>query len=316
MTTAGSVDACCLMARHSLEDLKPIPAVALTRISCYSFRMISAALHPREDERIRLLDQLQILDSETEQAYDEIVALAAELAGTPIALVSLVDRHRQWFKARYGLDASETSREIAFCSHAILDQHEPLVVNDATKDERFHDNPLVTGAPDIRFYAGIPLVLPESDMPMGTLCVISDKVGELSESQLRALKILARQVERLLSLRQYSHELLDRNTQLEAATTAKSRFLTTLSHDIRTPMNGIIGSSEILKHESLPSEARKHVDTILACSQSLLHLINNILDLSKIEATGIELHPQPIDLANVCSEAIQVVKDKRATKAC
>ena len=120
--------------------------------------MTAARLPKDEKERLNALYQLRILDSQAEQAYDELVALAASVVGTPTALVSLVDADRQWFKARYGIEAQQTDRSVAFCAHAILSPDQPLIIPDATKDPRFLDNPLVTSDLNIRAYAGIPCV--------------------------------------------------------------------------------------------------------------------------------------------------------------
>lgn len=242
--------------------------------------MQSAALHPEETKRLEALRRLEILDTKAEVAYDELVRLAGELTDTPIALVSLVDEHRQWFKARYGLDATETPREIAFCSHAILDPDTPFIVEDASKDERFSDNPLVTSAPNIRFYAGVPL---------GTLCVIDHKAHKISADQLRILRILASNIELLLAMRSHTKELQQKNEALEKATQAKSQFLCSMSHEIRTPLNGIIGAAELLESEDLSEEASQYSGIIQHCSNSLLNLVNDILDLSKIESGTLEL---------------------------
>ena len=117
-----------------------------------------AQLPPNEKQRIRALRSFEILDSEPEQAFDDLVNVASYVCDTPIALVSLVDGSRQWFKARKGLGATETHRDLAFCAHAILTPDRPMQVCDTTKDDRFKNNPLVTGDPDIAFYAGSPLV--------------------------------------------------------------------------------------------------------------------------------------------------------------
>lgn len=158
-----------------------------------------------ERNRLKTLTALNILDTPSEIEFDTIVDSAQSMLGCKIALVSLVDKDRQWFKAKCGLGASETPREVAFCDHAIR-ADEVLIVPDATRDQRFKDNPLVTGGPRIRFYAGVPIYAadpdaPDERWPMGTLCVINDKPHEPDHAEITILKNLARLVESLLSAR-------------------------------------------------------------------------------------------------------------------
>lgn len=166
---------------------------------------IAAPLPPDEHERLRALHACRLLDTPPELAFDDLVRIASQLCGTPIALVSLVDGNRQWFKSRIGLDATETPREQAFCAHAIL-QHEVLVVPDATMDARFRDNPLVTGGPGIRFYAGAPLEV-ANGLRIGTLCVIDTVAHEFDDARRDALAALARQVVAQIELRLHVSEL-------------------------------------------------------------------------------------------------------------
>jgi len=153
-----------------------------------------------ETDRVEALKSLNILDTAPEAPYEALVASAARICDTPIALISLVDESRQWFKAKVGLSASETPREHAFCAHAILDPGQTMVVPDATADARFASNPLVTADPHIRFYAGVPL---KDDLGngLGTLCVIDTKARELNPMQLAELDRLAQQASRLLQTR-------------------------------------------------------------------------------------------------------------------
>lgn len=164
-----------------------------------------APIPDNEAQRLAALQEYRILDTVAEQAYDDIVALAAYLCDVPIALISLVDESRQWFKSRLGLNEKETPRDVAFCAHAIL-QTEPLIVRDALKDTRFSDNALVTGSPHIRLYAGFPLVNPDG-FALGTLCVIDRKPRRLSAEQKTAMQALARQVMALLELRRVSAQM-------------------------------------------------------------------------------------------------------------
>lgn len=168
--------------------------------------MPKAPLPPNEEQRLAALRQYQILDTAPENSFDELVRLAAHICGTPIALVSLIDEHRQWFKAKFGVDVQETPRDVAFCAHAILSPKEPLVVPDATQDPRFADNPFVAQEPHIRFYAGIPLVTPEGQA-LGTLCVVDYQPRHLTPEQLEQLQALAHQVVAQLELRRTLREL-------------------------------------------------------------------------------------------------------------
>jgi len=145
-----------------------------------------------EEARIVALEKYAILDSDPEQAFDDLTLLASFVCRTPIALISLVDEDRQWFKSRVGLNATETSRDIAFCSTAIL-QSDVFVVSDALKDDRFRDNPLVISEPHIRFYAGAPLIN-EDGYALGTLCVVDRAPRELTPEQREALEALSRLV--------------------------------------------------------------------------------------------------------------------------
>ena len=157
--------------------------------------------NPDEIKRLKALRDLDILDTVKEQEFDDIVELASILCGTKIALISFVDSDRQWFKSAKGLEVKETSREISFCSHAIEDKKNPFIVENTRIDKRFSNNPLVTGYPKIQFYAGIPLV-DKNNHAVGTLCVIDDQSKKISQEQIDGLQILARNVLRLLELRQ------------------------------------------------------------------------------------------------------------------
>jgi len=161
---------------------------------------VPAPPYPDEERRLAALRDYGVLDSVAEPVFDDIAFLASYICGTPIAMVSLVDEGRQWFKARVGIDVQETSRDVAFCAHAILEPDEILVVQDALEDPRFAGNPLVRESPKIRFYAGAPLNSPDG-MPLGTICAMDYVPGMLSAEQGRALGALSREVVVHLELR-------------------------------------------------------------------------------------------------------------------
>ena len=160
---------------------------------------MKAPIPQDEEARLERLRQYQVLDTAAEQAFDDITKMAADVCQTPVSLLTFVDRNRQWFKSNIGLSAKETSRDIAFCAHAIL-QPDLFVVPDALADERFAKNPLVTHDPNIRFYAGMPLVT-EDGHAVGTLCVLDRVPRELTQDQLTKIKVLAKSVLLLLEMR-------------------------------------------------------------------------------------------------------------------
>lgn len=158
-----------------------------------------------EKKRLQVLWQYDILDTVPERVFDDLTELAATICEAPIALITLVDENRQWFKSRLGITANETSRDVSFCGHAIMED-KLFIVPDAVHDQRFARNPLVLGDPKIRFYAGAPLVTPDGHA-LGTLCVIDKVPRTLRPEQKRALEILSRHVMTQLELRRRSLEL-------------------------------------------------------------------------------------------------------------
>jgi PAS domain S-box-containing protein len=176
---------------------------------------MKAPLPPDEAERLKALRSYEILDTEPEQEFDDITLLASRICGTPIAMISLIDENRQWFKSKTGMTESETARDLAFCAHGIL-QTELFIVPDAQADERFATNPLVTGAAKMRFYAGAPLITSDGHA-LGMLCVTDQVPHELSAEQKTALQALSRQVVAQLELRHRLAELRQTVLQLKRA---------------------------------------------------------------------------------------------------
>ncbi|MEO0602679.1 MAG: GAF domain-containing protein, partial [Myxococcota bacterium] len=177
--------------------------------------------HPDEARRLAALRDAAVLDTPAEERFDRITRLARYLLNVPIALVSLVDEERQWFKSAHGLETRQTPRDVAFCAHAILSS-EPLVVEDAHADPRFADNPLVVGAPGVRFYAGQPLLSPEG-LPLGTICVIDQRPRTFGPELREQLTLLGRLAQAELStgaLTDAERQLLD-----EAAPEDRAAFI-------------------------------------------------------------------------------------------
>jgi len=170
-----------------------------------STKFTKAPAPATEKKRLKVLWQYDVLDTVPEEVFDDLTELAARICEAPIALITLVDEKRQWFKSRIGITVKETSRDISFCGHAIC-QSDLFIVPDAMHDKRFSHNPLVTAEPKIRFYAGAPLVTPDGHA-LGTLCVIDKVPRELTSDQRQALRVLARHVMTQLELRRHTKEL-------------------------------------------------------------------------------------------------------------
>ncbi len=257
--------------------------------------MIEPKTPADEEERLAALQALRVLDTPAEERFDRITRIARDLFKVPIALISLVDADRQWFKSKTGLDAAQTPRSISFCGHAILGS-EIFLVENALEDPRFLDNPLVVGPPGIRFYAGMPLQS-GTGRKLGTLCLIDQSPRRFDEDDVRRLHDLAAWAERELNL----------PVQIESALAdMRETFVRLVSHELRTPVTSFIGALGLIR----TGEAdRETVDALLGIAtdsaDKLQSIVDEIVEIAELDAGKQDLRPQEIHLTLFLEAAIE-----------
>lgn len=254
-----------------------------------------------ESERMELLAQLDILDTDFEEIYDGITFIAALICNTPISTITFVDKDRQWFKAIVGGKGRENPRKYSFCAYAIL-ENRILEVPDSQKDERFKDNPLVIGDPYVRFYAGAPLELKDG-LRVGTLCVIDHKPNKLNEEQLKILYYLSLQVTKLLDLRLKVKEI-------EELREKDAHVVNMLTHELRNPLlsiSGLLSMTNQCGENSTPS-----FETIIdRCSKNtdrMLKIVNEFLNFSHWKDGFWELNKSRNNINTCISESADLSK--------
>jgi signal transduction histidine kinase len=267
--------------------------------------MVKPEIPADEDARLRALLELAILDTPPEEILDGCVALAAKCCGTSQAMVSLIDRERQWLKAIYpkGSFPQETSRDVSFCGHAVA-HDDVLVVNDASKDPRFADNPLVQSG--LRFYAGVPLHARDGQ-PLGTLCVVDSVPRELSAEQLRILRIIADHIEQHLVLRHVTLELAAMQRDARAAqeilaeTEARRRDTTAmLVHDLKNPLAAVTLIAEhVRRHPDVPPDARRALADVVASAEVAERMVVDALDVARSDTGALRARFVDFDLAAI-----------------
>ena len=257
---------------------------------------------PSEEDRLLSLRSYQILDSLPEEEYDHLTRIAAHICGTPVSLISLVDENRQWFKSRHGIspDLHETERDIAFCAYNIEDKEHPLIITDARQDARFADNPLVSGQPNVVFYAGVPLVN-RKGYALGSLCVIDHIPRELDDAQLEALEALAGQVVKLFELRLALRQAEERLQERESAYALLRDFSHVIAHDLKAPIRNIRQGGEILLQEygeQFSDEAAELLEMMHERTVAASDMVDGVLRYSKAS------HSLPTDRTEVSVEEL------------
>jgi signal transduction histidine kinase len=252
---------------------------------------------PDEADRLQALYELNVLDTPPEPDFDDVVVLASHICGVPMSLVSLVDEDRQWYKARVGIEESETSRDLSFCAHAILGQ-DLMVVPDTTADARFADHPAVVDEPGIRFYAGAPLVTSDG-YALGTLCVVDTTPRRLKLGQVQALRALARQVTAQLELRRYGAILAYSNARFHELERHLAEF-SGLAGKLREPLSAI-------RTALAEGDTASAFHTVADHADPMRHLIDELLLLTGPTHGG-ALRLREVDLSRLTERAVDAVR--------
>ncbi|OJY82033.1 MAG: hypothetical protein BGP13_17775 [Sphingobacteriales bacterium 40-81] len=272
--------------------------------------MLPAPLPFNELQRLQDLYAYDILDTHAETDFDELVELASHILGCPISLVTLIDKDRQWFKAKRGIDFSSTKRELSFCAHTIL-QNDVMVVEDAEKDERFSDNPCVAGELHIRFYAGAPIISPAGHK-LGTLCIADRNPRSLSADEHRYLVLLSSQVTKLLEIRKRNIVIRERAAEIiKLKSDAINRYIGDIEHekkviarDLHEQFAQEIASSLMYLKMAEKEKPEKQLSYILSAKEQLNNTLHNIRNLSyKISPLANQL----LDTGEMVSEYVKSV---------
>ncbi|EDM44077.1 sensor histidine kinase/GAF domain hybrid protein [unidentified eubacterium SCB49] len=240
--------------------------------------MISPKVPINEKERLDAVKSYKLVDTLPESEYDNITSLVSDICELPISLITLLDSDRNFFKSHHGIDIQESPRDISFCGHAINQEEDIFIINDARLDARFKDNPLVKESQAI-FYAGAPLINPDG-LKLGTLCVFDTKPRELTESQIKVLINMAKQVVKLFELHKKNNELLEIEEQLLDRNVQLKSFAGIVSHDLKSPLANITSLARLFKEEylsALDDNAIEYLDYIEESSDTLREYIDGML---------------------------------------
>ncbi|WP_452224801.1 sensor histidine kinase [Lacinutrix chionoecetis] len=246
--------------------------------------MIEAPTPENERDRQRAIESYDILDTFPEESYDNITELMCYIAKSPISLITLLDNDRNYIKSNCGFPYKESPRNISFCGHAIHSKDDIMIVEDARKDERFHDNPLVSEHKAI-FYAGVPLVNPQG-FKLGTLCVYDHEPRTIDEAQKKALIAMSKQVVFILEQRLHNKKLEAITNKLEKRNEALNRFAGIVSHDLKSPLANIISLTELLEEENhgkLTEDSITYLTYLKSSSVALKDYIDGLLDYYKCD---------------------------------
>lgn len=262
----------------------------------------------KEKDRLKALQSLKILDSKPEKEYDELTELAAFICDTPVALISLIDKDRQWFKSKIGLDACESERKISFCTHAINQPNEVYEIEDTSNHDLFENNPFVTEK-DVRFYAGAPLNHKDGHA-LGTICVIDFKPKKLSDKQKLALKNLANQVVKLFELRSKNENLREIESVLREKNAQLRNFAGVVSHDMKMPLANIIVTIDILKSKYKTAIDEVGFDYLNNLKQSAFKMsdyISNILTHYESDEITEKQPKEEVDIHELLENIIELL---------
>ncbi|BDU26050.1 GAF domain-containing hybrid sensor histidine kinase/response regulator [Flavobacterium sp. GSB-24] len=262
-----------------------------------------------ELQRLAALKRYNILDTLPDHAFDDATKLVSYICGVPIAHISFIDENRQWFKSEIGIGASEVPREISFCRYTIMES-KMVEINDTHLNDRFKNDPNVTGGFNVRFYAGVPLTTPDG-YNIGTLCAIDHVTKELNDNQRNALSIIAKHVIAQLELGTKNAQLDAQKKIAEKAVLARDSFVANMSHEIRTPLNAVIGFTDLLAQTDLDDVQREYIESVQIAGENLLLIVNDILDLSKIESGNLAIDSEPFNLKKTLKHVYDLLKVKR-----